>query len=491
MPAKHMPPASVSPYSCLGCREAKRKCDRLHPECTLCTQKNIPCSYPHRRKRRELRNSSEAASPAAGSSVASPESSLARRPVPVVSATAANLLAERFMDPELFAFAQLELPGLEVESLVTDDVEALVGDVQDIQATAQFFFETVHTWMPIVSKVGFSQSLIRRMTHQRAEFFLLVLSMKLCSSRVTNARTNLYRTARQLHADMERSGTLSLLVLQAGILIALYEMGHGLYPDAYLSVAQCARYGTALGVDKTIVSRDLAATKVPDLEEARRVWWSILVLDRFMNLCDPMRHLVTADPDSTSYLPIDDEEWDSGTSGAGNAFTLGSAISLRLGRFARFAQAAHLLSQVLHQVADRSSDTTQLRRTIFSLVNVSRIEADMRHGILLLDHPTLLPPGHQQHGAGDLSSETSSILQAALNMSLHFSDAHMTRLCDFMSPFLLYLMYKVSAVCMKRSLGRDSESLDARNAQAVRLSLGYLSRRWLAAGEHGEREVTE
>lgn len=36
---------------------------------------------------------------------------------------------------------------------------------------------------------------------------------------------------------------------------------------------------------------------------------------RFMNLCDPMRHLVTADPDSTSYLPIDDEEWDSGVSG--------------------------------------------------------------------------------------------------------------------------------------------------------------------------------
>ncbi|KID79675.1 Zn(2)-C6 fungal-type DNA-binding domain protein, partial [Metarhizium brunneum ARSEF 3297] len=480
MPAKHMPPASVSPYSCLGCREAKRKCDRLHPECTLCTQKNIPCSYPHRRKRRELRNSSEAASPAAGSSVASPESSLARRPVPVVSATAANLLAERFMDPELFAFAQLELPGLEVESLVTDDVEALVGDVQDIQATAQFFFETVHTWMPIVSKVGFSQSLIRRMTHQRAEFFLLVLSMKLCSSRVTNARTNLYRTARQLHADMERSGTLSLLVLQAGILIALYEMGHGLYPDAYLSVAQCARYGTALGVDKTIVSRDLAATKVPDLEEARRVWWSILVLDRFMNLCDPMRHLVTADPDSTSYLPIDDEEWDSGPPPR-------PVCALRPSRAPPEPGAAPSRRQVERYDA---AETDHLLAGE-CLQNRGRHETVGALGILLLDHPTLLPPGHQQHGAGDLSSETSSILQAALNMSLHFSDAHMTRLCDFMSPFLLYLMYKVSAVCMKRSLGRDSESLDARNAQAVRLSLGYLSRRWLAAGEHGEREVTE
>ncbi|OAQ69871.1 twinfilin-1 [Pochonia chlamydosporia 170] len=177
------------------------------------------------------------------------------------------------------------------------------------------------------------------------------------------------------------------------------------------------------------------------------------------------------------------------TSGPENAFMLGSAISLRLGRFARFAQAAHLLSQVLHQVADKSSDTTQLRRTIFSLVNVSRIEADMRQlefctqmavysGILLLDHPTLLPASHSR--TDDLSNETSSILQSALKMSLYFSDAFVARVCDLISPFLLYLMYKVTSVCMRRSFGQGSESLDVRNAEAMRLSLKYLSRRWLA-----------
>jgi hypothetical protein len=235
------------------------------------------------------------------------------------------------MDPEMFAFAQLELPKLDLEQFITDDVASLVGDVQDIQATAEFFFKTVHDWMPIVSKRGFTQSLIKRMTHQRAEFFLLVLAMKLCCERVTEARTHLYQVVRQFHVDLERSGSLSLLVLQAGVLIVLYEMGHGLYPNAYLSVAHCARYGTALGVDATILSQGAATTEWADLEEARRVWWSILVLDRysdarvggkqlraftdnirFMNLCDPTRLLVTTDPDSTSYLPVDDEEWDSG-----------------------------------------------------------------------------------------------------------------------------------------------------------------------------------
>ena len=57
---------------------------------------------------------------------------------------------------------------------------------------------------------------------------------------------------------------------------------------------------------------------------------------------------------------------------------LGNANSIKLGRYARFAQAAHLLSQVLHQVVDATYDTAQLRRTIFSLVQLSRIESRLR-----------------------------------------------------------------------------------------------------------------
>ncbi len=61
-----------------------------------------------------------------------------------------------------------------------------------------------------------------------------------------------------------------------------------------------------------------------------------------------------------------------------DAFTLSTANSYEMGLFARFAQAAHLLSQVLHQVAEHSRDTGQLRRTIYALVQVSRIEASVR-----------------------------------------------------------------------------------------------------------------
>lgn len=38
MANQELDPKTVAHYACLGCREAKRKCDRIAPECTLCLQ---------------------------------------------------------------------------------------------------------------------------------------------------------------------------------------------------------------------------------------------------------------------------------------------------------------------------------------------------------------------------------------------------------------------------------------------------------------------
>jgi hypothetical protein len=67
-------------------------------------------------------------------------------------------------------------------------------------------------------------------------------------------------------------------------------------------------------------------------------------------------------------------------------------------------------------------------------------------------------------------------------MSCNFSEAFVARVCDLISPFLLYLMYRMSSVCMRRSFGQDAASLDVQTAESMRLSLKYLGRRWLAAG---------
>jgi hypothetical protein len=198
----------------------------------------------------------------------------------IAAATAAEHLATRFLDPDLFYRMRLEVPKVDID--ITAAVADLVGGISDIQATANLYFETVHTWMPILSKKLFFSNLLYRLSHRRAETFLLILSMRLCSAQVTTPRTRLYRTVKQLYAEIEASGALSFQVLQAAILIALYEMGHSVYPAAFLSVGLCARYATTLGINTNPVS--IHAKKLPWLEEEehRRVWWSLAILDRFV-----------------------------------------------------------------------------------------------------------------------------------------------------------------------------------------------------------------
>lgn len=93
----------------------------------------------------------------------------------------------------------------------------------------------------------------------------------------------LYRTVKQFYFDMELAGGLCVMSLQAATLIALYELGHGIYPAAIVSVAHCARVGTLLRVDKALAN-DQLSQGIPwvELEERRRLWWAILMLDRYV-----------------------------------------------------------------------------------------------------------------------------------------------------------------------------------------------------------------
>lgn len=82
------------------------------------------------------------------------------------------------------------------------------------------------------------------------------------------------------HVEVENAGPLSILVLQAKVLMALYEMGHGIYPAAYMSVGACARYGYAMGIPNNQMAGIKRLLTLVEVEEQRRVWWAVVILDR-------------------------------------------------------------------------------------------------------------------------------------------------------------------------------------------------------------------
>lgn len=183
----------------------------------------------------------------------------------------------------MFQLAQVEMPRITMS--FSQDVVSFTREAKPI---ASRFFEDIHTWMPIVSKYRFYNHLMNPLLEHRSDLTILLFCMRLISwSAAEHAdgdkpRTRAYLAAKRLLVDAESAGLLTLQLLQAILLVSIYEIGHGIYPAAYITIGTCARYGTALGIDKQKLSDsgNPSLTEV-EQEERRRVWWAIVILDRF------------------------------------------------------------------------------------------------------------------------------------------------------------------------------------------------------------------
>ncbi len=81
---------------------------------------------------------------------------------------------------------------------------------------------------------------------------MLFLAMKLVtalpSEHIKPAESPLYTAAKRFLALLEASGAVSLQYLQSMLLVAVYEMGHAIYPAAWMTVGACSRYADMIGI---------------------------------------------------------------------------------------------------------------------------------------------------------------------------------------------------------------------------------------------------
>ncbi len=94
--------------------------------------------------------------------------------------------------------------------------------------------------------------------------------------------TPAYLAAKSFYLDLEIQGIFSIQVLQALILIALYETGHAVFPSGAVSIEACVRYGNALGINWNRDTQKKKPFSWVDREEQNRVWWGVVMLDWFV-----------------------------------------------------------------------------------------------------------------------------------------------------------------------------------------------------------------
>lgn len=191
-----------------------------------------------------------------------------------------------FLDFTIFQRGEVEIPRLSIPL-----PPYIMEYVRDPRQVAAEYFENIHPWMPVVSKKRFYDHLLNPLLQPRADVMLLIFCMKLIAwspleqTNEHKPKTLAYMTVKRCLLEAEVAGIFTVQLLQALLLVTLYELGHGIYPAAYMSVGACARYGLALGVDGQTLSKSHNSTlTLLQQEEDRRVWWACVILDRFDDL---------------------------------------------------------------------------------------------------------------------------------------------------------------------------------------------------------------
>jgi Fungal specific transcription factor domain/Fungal Zn(2)-Cys(6) binuclear cluster domain len=378
--------------ACIACRKQKRKCNKALPACSLCQRMVRPCDYSDstptpnaddfallRKKVTDLeaRLESQNVAFARSSSLGSRGADLSARESP--GAEQVSLFPSLFvLEAEMFQEGRMTVPRPKLP--VPNDAAATLGTIVDIRDIVERFFENIHLWLPIVSKKRMQLTLSNPRLELSADLALLLLSMKLITQSSHGspqaAQTPLYAMTKRQITLVESGALLSLHLLQALVLTAAYEIGHAIYPAAYLTTGHTARIGHLMGLhDRKVVPQVLRRSGAwAEIEEIKRTWWACMLLDRYINLGIPGRPLATDDPSAQSVLPADDASWDMGEMATSEPLYVSTPTSVRAGPFARTCQATHLMGRLVRVLNDRSSESplrfveaAQLHRTLTAL----------------------------------------------------------------------------------------------------------------------------
>lgn len=365
--------AGLASLACSSCRKQRRRCTRELPACLLCRRLGKACEYSEsltprsvqdeltylRNQVAELEHRLAEVQSSPNSSTTLTVASWTHDPLSSSSAESAPQLhhdfpAAFFLDSEAFQRSGQTIipPHVEVPHALTDTLE----EEKDVAAVLAAHFSSFHAYFPIggsykpsnklarqwltanlpVSKIRAQQWLTNCGESLSLDTKLLTKCMQLFQQPTHSSpvpATRLYASCKALYAYVEGQNVYSVHLLQALVLIAVYEVAHAMYPAAYITVGHCARVGISMGLHdqqsctqmlprpgmffdnykRILVLRITFTATSVELEERRRVWWAVVILEMYVNL-GSRAHPLACPIQGDDLLPQDDECWDRGVS---------------------------------------------------------------------------------------------------------------------------------------------------------------------------------
>ncbi|KAF5617843.1 Zn(II)2Cys6 transcription factor [Fusarium sp. NRRL 25303] len=240
----------------------------------------------------------------------------------------------------------------------------------------EHYENTTHHWLPMLSMKRLRQDAEALGDSTRGVVDVLVfLALEALISQsderaILPQNNPSYLKAKHGSSIAESGGAINIRLIQTIILVALYELGHSIYPAAYLTIGQAVRLATMVGLHSQKDARQLFVE--PETwtlcEEQRRTWWAIVMLDRVVVAGSPQLLMAAPGPNTNDLLPCNDDDWTNGRIGFNEAlFTRNFHSPSSVGQFARVCQAVHMFGKVLHHIKAREKDTDPVELTAEAL----------------------------------------------------------------------------------------------------------------------------
>lgn len=161
-----------------------------------------------------------------------------------------------------------------------------MGDRMAIESNVSHYFGTINTWFTIVERTSFEERLGAIWTEPSAEIGLLALCMHLIvrppsEGHMLSMQNSTYHSVKTLCGVVAASAPLSISVLQANLLTCLYELGHLMPQQAYLTLGACSTIVRAFGwLDESFWGQDQWLGRARELKLCSILWWSMVFLEK-------------------------------------------------------------------------------------------------------------------------------------------------------------------------------------------------------------------
>ena len=168
----------------------------------------------------------------------------------------------------------------------------LVSDIIDLaERTASSLLEehatSIHQWCPIIDEEllqkgrdGTYDDLSSELLPSPLIFLCILLLSRTSCPHPEPIRTSiLYTTIKQMIAIGQTSGEVSLELFRAGMLVAVYECGHGMAAQAFVTLSACVALLDLIKLDMRKPSHDMLSEEIVSSLNA-----AIIMLDRMIPL---------------------------------------------------------------------------------------------------------------------------------------------------------------------------------------------------------------